>query len=95
MKKHMQFFLKKTNISIIMILLSSVVGNAKEGESQETGFSCYQNGQEIFRSESSDISAFDAQSRGLQQVSAQDVPEKGVRVYIFEPGMVICSVKTN
>ncbi len=95
MKKQKQFYVKYLSSSIILILASGIGVFAEEADTQEKGFRCFQNEKEIFRSECTDISVFDAESRGLQQTVVQDHPDKGVRVYIFEPGPVICALKTN
>lgn len=93
MNKRIEVIFKWFTSSIVLVLMTGFMVKAEEVE--EKGFRCYENGQEIFRSESFDINDFDASSRGLKQVSVQDVPEKKARIYIFEPGPIICSLKTG
>ena len=77
------------------MLISDLAINAATVNPPKEGMRCYQKEREIFRSDTPDINLFDANSRGLKQVAVQDVPAQNARVYIYEPGSVICFVKTK
>ncbi len=95
MKEQMKYSLKCFMHSIMLTMVLGSIANAAEVTPPEKGIRCYQKDKEIFRNDTPDINLFDANSRGLQQVAVQDVPAKNARVYIYEPGSVICFLKTK
>ena len=95
MKKQMKFSISCFMHSIMLTLVLGSIANAAGANPPEKGIRCYQKDKEIFRNDTPDINLFDGNSRGLKQVTVQDVPAQNARVYIYEPGQIVCFVKTK
>ena len=56
---------------------------------------CKQDGRTIFVSTKANLSEFDPSQYGAKLVLIRELPEKGMVVSIYEPGRIICAIRTE